>query len=189
MLRLSVARLPSMQRVTLTSLCRFFNIKHLPGCLLRTSGMTCRYVHVMRRSKNCNKWWSWWYTTWFERAHNADMPFLICSPCAALESREEGHGRSYPFILCKQQAPNDKSFALRCTFQCLGFQRTDCLSNFSGLLKNKHSPGYSWWTSDMTCTKKLSLKRRSWWYTTQFGGAQNADMPLLTRFPSTALED
>ena len=41
------------------------------------------------------------------------------------------------------------------------------------------------WTAE-NCT--ICNKWWSWWYMTGFGGDQNADMPLLTSFPSTALE-
>ena len=103
--------------------------------------------------------------------------------------KPEGHAWSNPFILLTQAASNDKSFGLH--FFSGGFPSIVLvtLTSLRLLSKIKHSPAYSWWTSDMTCRWKLQLNRWSWWHATRFGSAQIADMPLLKFFPSTALED
>ena len=120
-----------MQLVTLTSFCRFFNIKFSPGCSFWTSGMTCRYMR--RTSENCNEWWSWWNTTQFGRAPRADRPLLrFCFSTAPQKQswrQRDMNGLFCSFSLSNKLPTTNRS---RCTFSVAGLQRhADCLSGFT----------------------------------------------------------
>ena len=100
------------------------------------------------------------------------MPFLTPFPSTALASHSlQATGLKLNYEIMT-------SFALYLSadgLPCIQLVSPISLCQF---LKIKHSPGCSWHNSNGDHE-----------YTTGFGGAKNAGMPLLTLFPSTVLED